>query len=385
MYSWILSLNLYITSIFIFNRIKLFLKISKIFMPLTSKYNKNFLILINKLINVNYIIIIILISKSILKIITTLNLIFLPILCFFFTDIIILWFIIEISNFLFIYSIINKIKKNIVFFYFIIQLLASFIIIFSVIQFNFIATKRFLSTIIIIALFIKLGIPPFHTWIIIIANYLTLNLLFFIITIQKIISFYILTQIKLRPPLLYISIFFCAIIPPFIIFNLTNLKSLLTYSSINQTGWILILIYIKDFIWIKYFYFYTIVLICIIILIEYQKILFTSSHKKSKEKDNWLILFSIFNLGGLPPFAFFYFKWSSISIFLINAPFHLFAIILLLRSLIILYIYSIMIIKSSITYKFNSKTFKKKNSNSPSLIIIFLITLTITLIFLIWK
>lgn len=279
----------------------------------------------------------------------------------------------------------NKIKNTMVFLYFIVQLLASFIIIFSIIQFNFIVTKTYLSTMLIIALFIKLGIPPFHTWIIIITNHLSWDLLFFIITIQKIIPFYIIIQIKFRPFLLYLSIFLCATIPPFIIFNLTNLKTLLTYSSINQAGWILILIYIKDFIWIKYFCFYTIVLICIIILIEYQKIFYNSSHKKSKEKDNWLILLSIFNLGGLPPFAFFYFKWLSISIFLINTPFHLFAIILLFRSLIILYIYSIMIIKSSIIYKFNSKTFKKKNINPSFLIIIYLIILIITLIFLIWK
>lgn len=324
-------------------------------------------------------------SKSLLKIIVILNLVFLSILCFFLTDIIILWFIIEISNFLFIYRIINKIKNTISFLYFIIQLLTSFTIIFSVIQFNFIATKSYLSTITTIALFIKLSIPPFHTWIIIITPHLSLDLLFFIISVQKIIPFYILTQIKLRPFFLYLSISLCAIIPPFIILNLTNLKSLFAYSSINQTGWILILIYIKDIVWIKYFFFYTIILICIIILIEYQKIFSNSSHKKSKEKDNWLVLLSIFNLGGLPPFAFFYFKWLTISIFLINTPFPLFTIILLFSSLIILYIYSTMIIKSSINHKFNSKTLKKIKITPPILLTITLLTLIITLTFLIWK
>lgn len=239
---------------------------------------------------------------------------------------------------------------------------------------------------IIIALFIKLGIPPFHTWIIIIANNLSFDLLFFIISIQKIIPFYILTQLKFNSPLfLYLSMFLCATIPPFIILNLTNLKTLFTYSSINQTGWILILIYTKDNTWIKYFCFYTIILICIIILIEYQKIFPNSSYKTPKEKDTWLTLFSIFNIGGLPPFAFFYFKWLNISIFLTNSPIPILAILLLFRSLIILYIYSTMIIKSSIYHKFNSKTLKKMKISPPTLLTIFLITLMITLIFLIWK
>lgn len=324
-------------------------------------------------------------SKSILKIFTILNLILLPILCFFFTDIIIIWFIIEISNFLFIYNIMNNLKNPISFLYFIIQLLRSFTIIFSTTQFSFVTTERYLTNITIVALLIKLRIPPFHTWIIIIAKYLPLDTLFFIISIQKIIPFYILTQIRFRPLILYISLFLCAIIPPFIILNLTNLKSLFAYSSINQAGWLLIIIFIKDTIWIKYFCFYTIVLICVIILIEYQKIFPTSSYKKPKEKDNWLLLLSIFNLGGLPPFAFFYFKWLSVSIFLINTPMPLLAILLLFSSLIILYIYSIMIIKLAIANKFNSKTLKINKSNNSTLLLILFLTLMITLLFLIWK
>lgn len=324
-------------------------------------------------------------SKSFLKIFIILNLIFISILCFFFTDIMILWFLIEISNFLFIYNIINKIKNAITFFYFLIQLFTSFTIIFSLSQFIFTSIERYLTYIIIIALFIKLRIPPFHTWIIIITPQLSLDLLFFIISIQKIIPFYILTQIKFHPFILYLSLFFCAITPPFIILNLTNLKSLFAYSSINQAGWLLIIIYIKDLIWIKYFCFYTIVLICILILIEYQKIFPASSHKNPKEKDTWLILLSIFNLRGLPPFAFFYFKWLRISIFIINTPLSIFAILLLFSSLIILFIYSIIIIKVSINHKFNSKIFKKIKINPPILLTILLLTLIITLIFLIWK
>lgn len=157
------------------------------------------------------------------------------------------------------------------------------------------------------------------------------------------------------------------------------------YSSINQTGWILILIYIKDIIWLKYFLFYRTILICIIILMEYQKISTNFSYKTPKNKDNWLILLFIFNLRGLPPFAFFYFKWLRISIFLIHTPFSFFAILLLLRSLIILYIYSSIVIKLSLTYNFKSKIFKRTKISPPILLIILLINLIISLILLIWK
>lgn len=296
-----------------------------------------------------------------------------------------LWIIIEISNFLFIFNIIRDIKKNfIIFLYFIIQIIASFIIIY-VTQFTHFPIYNTLRIIITLALFTKLSIPPFHIWIVIITKYLSIDILFFITTIQKIIPFNIFLQLThLNPFLIYLSVFLSALLPPIIIFNIPNLKLLFVYSSINQAGWILFLAFLKDTLWFKYFYFYILILICIIILTEYQKIFIDTSYKTPKNKDNWLILLTILNLAGIPPFAFFYFKWISIIFFINNTPLPFLSICLLFRSLTIFYIYSSIIIKRTLI-KFNSKNLKYFKITPLTLLFIFLKIIIITLIILIWK
>lgn len=308
-----------------------------------------------------------------------------PFLSFFLRDIFLLWIIIEISNFLFIFRIIKNIKKNfIIFLYFFTQIIASFIIIY-IIQFIHFPTQNHLIVLITVALFTKLRAPPFHRWIIWITKYLSLDILFFITSIQKIIPFNLLIQLNfISPSLLYLSTLLCILLPPIIILNISNLKLLFTYSSINQTGWLLLITFIKDILWFKYFYFYTLTLISAIILIEQQKIFIDISYKKPKNKDNRLILLIIINLGGLPPFAFFYFKWIRVSYFTLNTPLSILSIFLLFRSLIIFYIYSSIIIKRALI-KLNSKTIKSLKITPPLLLIIFLIIIIITLIILIWK
>lgn len=226
---------------------------------------------------------------------------------------------------------------------------------FSIIFNNLIFKNNFIILILITALLIKLSIPPLHLWLPLIAKFLPWKILLILLTLQKIIPFYIISLIKLFPHLLYIIIIICSILPPYIILNLTNFKLLISYSSINQSSWIILLIYIKNIIWFKYFIFYSFISLRLFSIILLSKISISINYFKSHFKFNLLFIIIIFNIAGLPPFSFFYIKWFSIFIFLKSSNILIIFILIILRSLIILYIYTNIIINSFFIYKIKSK------------------------------
>lgn len=233
--------------------------------------------------------------------------------------------------------------------------MASFIIIFSIIINNILFKDNFILLILIIALIIKLSIPPLHLWLPLIAKFLPWKILLILLTLQKIIPFYILSLIKLYTYLLYFIIILCSILPPYIILNLINFKLLISYSSINQSRWIILLIHIKNIIWFKYFIFYSIISLRLFSIIYLSKISISFNYFNSHFKFNFLFIILIFNISGLPPFSFFYIKWFRIFIFLKSSNLLIIFILIILRSLIILYIYVNIIINSFFTSKIKSK------------------------------
>jgi len=266
----------------------------------------------------------------------------------------------EINNFLFIcllnYYIQNK-KIN--FFYFIIQIIASLIIIYSIIINNLILINNLFNFLIILSLILKLSLPPFHFWLPIISIYIPWNILFILLTLQKIIPFYIISLIKINIIFIYFNIILCSILPPFIILNLTNFKILISYSSINQARWIILLITLKNIIWIKYFIFYIIILLRLCMTIHNFKALYNINYINFNQiKFNFIFIIFIFNLAGIPPYSFFYIKWFTIYLSIYNSNLFIILIIIIFRSLFILYIYINIIINSIFFYKFNSKLIK---------------------------
>lgn len=133
---------------------------------------------------------------------------------------------------------------------------------------------------------------------------------------------------------------------------------MISYSSINQSRWIILLIYFKNIIWFKYFIFYTITSLRLFTLIHLSKISISLNYFKSYIKYNLLFITIIFNISGLPPFSFFYIKWFSIFIFFKSSNILIILIIIILSSLTILYIYVNIIINSFFLNKIKSKLIK---------------------------
>lgn len=270
------------------------------------------------------------------------------------SNIIIIWFIIEINNFIFITLMLIKINnKKLIFLYFLIQIIASFIFIFVLIS-NPIMIKNYTNIILTLSLIIKLGVPPFHLWMIIMIKSINWILIFLTLTIQKLIPLNILYLLNLSPIIFILIIIIRIIIPSIKIFNINELKTLLTYSSINQTGWMTRLIFIKHPLWILYISIYILIIGSISFIIHRSKISI-KFYQITFKNFNLMLTILMINIAGLPPFIFFIFKWATTFIIIAQSNLIFLIICIILNSLIITFIYVKILSWLFFNYKFKRK------------------------------
>lgn len=254
------------------------------------------------------------------------------------TNIIIIWFIIEINNFIFITYMSHKLKtKKIAFLYFLIQATASFFFIFRII-FRPIMQSEYSYATLMISLLTKIGVPPFHPWMPLISKSIRWYILFLLLTFQKIIPLNMLALIKIRTGTIIFIITMTIVVPTVVSFNLTRIKKILVYSSINHSGWIITLIYIKHPFWIVYMYIYTITMGRVSFILSESKISIKYNQYMFK-KFNPIFTIIIINLARIPPFSFFIYKWFTTFLVIIESNLKLIIILMLINSLIITFIY----------------------------------------------
>lgn len=204
------------------------------------------------------------------------------------------------------------------------------------------------------------------------------NTLFLTLTIQKIIPFYLFSNIYIENYLILFILISCSLIPPFIIINLTNIKKLLSYSSINQSRWLIILIYLKNILWLSYFFIYSLIYLILFFFLSLYKFNFNFINNFINFKIILLII--ILNITGLPPFSFFLFKWFRI--FLISNNFlNLFfiRILIIIRSFIIFFLYINIIYLNIFIYILKTKILILNYSYFNFLKIFFLLLIIILL------
>lgn len=248
------------------------------------------------------------------------------------------WLIIEINIISFIPLINNyKLKNfNAIISYFVVQSFSSSLFFISAFQFNLLQLDFFLY-LINTSILIKLGIIPFHFWLISIRESLTFNTPLILLTIQKGI------------PLLIIEKFInSSLIPLFVTSSLISsilaikyklLKKILIFSSISHQGWILCLIIKKLNFWFSYLLLYFIIIFNIIEICRKHKLNYFSDFlkKKIKPEIKIKIIILIISLAGIPPFLGFFIK--IVSIYLLIEINLIFIFILILSSLINLFFY----------------------------------------------
>jgi len=242
--------------------------------------------------------------------------------------------------------------------------------------------SSFINQIIILSLLIKLGIPPLHFWLPIISIYIDWIIILILFSIQKIIPFIIISLIINNIIIITIIIILRIIIPPFIIFKINNLKKLISYSSINQIGWILLVIIISPKLWLSYLIIYRLTLIIFVYIISFYSSSNFSSWINLSTPNKLIILSIIINISGLPPFTFFLVKWYRIFIFITSINSYIIILTILFRSFSIIYIYINILIKICLPYLLYSKIYKFSiNKNISIWILSLLFISTIIIIF----
>jgi NADH:ubiquinone oxidoreductase subunit 2 (subunit N) len=208
--------------------------------------------------------------------------------------------------------------------YFLIQRICSILLIIR----WFVFSRRIIF---MILLAVKIGLPPFHWWVI---DFLKINnwmVFFYLITIQKIGLFVLFSYFTNEKIIIMFIIIFSIIISIFSIFFLNNLINILLFSSIIHSSWLLSRLFFSIKLWRLYFLFYSIIILILIVFLKKNNVFyFSQSFYRIKWRIFWILM-------GLPPFSIFIIKWR-ISIFIIKWRISIF-IMFIIISFIRLYIY----------------------------------------------
>nr|SSW93794.1 NADH dehydrogenase subunit 2 [Pachliopta kotzebuea] len=239
--------------------------------------------------------------------------------------------------------------------YFLVQSIASINFLFTIIL-KMMLMKNFemnliFSILIDSSLLMKMGSTPFHFWFPNIIEGLSWFNCFILMSWQKISPMILLSYYINNNFILLISIF-NTIIGTLGSLNQTSLRKILTFSSINNLGWMLMSLMISNNLWLFYFLLYSffISIVCFMFNMFNMYVinqLFIINMNYSMKFSLFLIFFS---LSGLPPFLGFFPKWIIIN-FLINNNLMLICFIFILMSLMMMFIY-IRIMYSSIMFNY---------------------------------
>nr|YP_009154102.1 NADH dehydrogenase subunit 2 [Gandalfus puia]AKC99385.1 NADH dehydrogenase subunit 2 [Gandalfus puia] len=253
--------------------------------------------------------------------------------------------------------------------YFLIQALASTLIIMS--SCLILLAPMMSMSLILMALLLKLGAAPFHFWFPQIMEGLSWPQTILLMTIQKLAPMFLISYLLTSPTLSQIVILsasLSAITGALGGFNITKLRKIMAFSSINHMSWMLIAMSISDTMWLMYFFFYTLISSSIAILFHFIKAFYLSDLLSPNYPKSFYVLtlpLSLLSLGGLPPFTGFIPKWIMIQILILNQMiFPL--LILLLSALVTLYFY-LRILTPFILLMGPSLSFNMKHPSNTSL------------------
>nr|YP_009350962.1 NADH dehydrogenase subunit 2 [Mirocapritermes connectens]AQP28222.1 NADH dehydrogenase subunit 2 [Mirocapritermes connectens] len=258
--------------------------------------------------------------------------------------------------------------------YFIVQVLASATLLFMVVMktltedlFTF-EVNSYTPMIICTPLLLKSGAAPFHWWFPGVMEGLSWENCALLMTVQS------AAPLMLMSYLIEINMFTLSIILMSTIvgsiggLNQTSMRKILTYSSINHTGWMLIALTTSENLWMVYFMIYSTLALTVVSAIKLSGVSFinqTMMTNKETALTKFMMFTSLLSLGGLPPFLGFLPKWIVIQTMITNnmAPL---ATIVVVTSLITLYYYLKISYSSFMILNTEPKWNLKSNKNKPS-------------------
>nr|UKT60462.1 NADH dehydrogenase subunit 2 [Amblyomma americanum]UKT60475.1 NADH dehydrogenase subunit 2 [Amblyomma americanum] len=275
----------------------------------------------------------------------------------------IFWLMMEMNLLLFIPILNNKkiINSNLMITYFIIQSFSSSLFFFSSLNFLILQSVLFKS-IMNVSMMIKLALIPFHFWLTSLSEMINFPSLFMLLTMQKLIPLFVLTNFLMKFMIFFILI--SSLLGSLLALNSKTFKKILIFSSISHQGWVLSLIFVKSNFWISYMLIYSILIYKISFLLKkmnFNYIMdFFNLNKNYSNKIS--LIFMMMSLGGMPPFLGFLIKLTSIFFLIQNSS--VTVTILIISSMINIFFYMRILTPTLFLNYLNTKNlFKNKTMN----------------------
>nr|APB02804.1 NADH dehydrogenase subunit 2 [Lytta caraganae] len=259
--------------------------------------------------------------------------------------------------------------------YFITQTMASLVLLLSVTL--MMVTNEFItplvnSTLVILlnsALLTKLGAAPFHFWFPEVMEGLNWINCMILLTWQKIAPMALLMNNKTQANFLVLIIIASLMVSTIMSLNQVSLRKIMAFSSINHIAWMISALMSSSSVWMVYLLVYIVITMNIAYLFNYGKLYFINQIPSIINQSKMMKLSFMANfmsLGGLPPFLGFLPKWFTINWMIIN-KYPLIALILIVTTLIMLFIYIRILMTSLILSYSEPKTITTQMNQIPSI------------------
>nr|AIY62127.1 NADH dehydrogenase subunit 2 [Neotermes sp. A TB-2014] len=209
--------------------------------------------------------------------------------------------------------------------YFIIQALASSVLLFLVAMKAL--TNQMMSTgeniqsyMMMTPLLLKMGAAPLHWWFPSVMEGLSWMNCLLLMTVQKMAPMMLTSYLMKTNPLILTIILMSVVIGSVGGMNQTSIRKILTYSSINHTGWMLMALLGGSNLWGLYFTVYSLLTTTMIsITSTFNTSFINQTMTINTKKVMKLMMFTtLLSLGGLPPFIGFMPKWAVIQMMIAN-------------------------------------------------------------------
>nr|AII02379.1 NADH dehydrogenase subunit 2 [Pennisetia hylaeiformis] len=226
--------------------------------------------------------------------------------------------------------------------YFLVQSIASINFLFMILMKMIIMSIMFnslLSILINSSLLMKMGSVPFHFWFPNIIEGLSWINCMFLFTWQKIAPM-ILLSYYFNYNFLFLIMILNVIIGAIGGLNQSSLRKLLTFSSINNLGWMILSLIISNNLWMIYFLIYFLINLILCMMFYFFNMFFLNQlfFLKINFLTKFFLILNLFSLYGLPPFLGFFSKWIIINFMMMN-NFFILSMIFIMMSLIMLFYY----------------------------------------------
>nr|UGN61628.1 NADH dehydrogenase subunit 2 [Cryptocercus banshanmenensis] len=211
--------------------------------------------------------------------------------------------------------------------YFIIQAMSSSFLLFIImveVMMEDMFTMKYddINTMIIMTpLLLKSGAAPFHWWFPSVMEGMSWMNCLLLMTMQKMAPMMLISYMMKMNSFSSIIILTSTIVGAIGGLNQLSIRKILTYSSINHTGWMLAALMINENMWIMYFVIYSMLTITIVMIIKPFNTSFinqTLLMNKEMNTMKFMMFTTLLSIGGLPPFMGFLPKWIIIQMMIIN-------------------------------------------------------------------